>query len=53
LEAFLIELIKQDPSDFTPGLLEWGKFLLAKLVARRPAISTLQDPAERLKQSRS
>jgi hypothetical protein len=47
LEAFLVELIKQRPLDFGPELPKRATELLVKLVERRPAISTLPDPAIR------
>ena len=47
LEAFLVELIKQHPLDFQPELLKQATELLVKLVERRPAISSLPDPAIR------
>lgn len=47
LEAFLVELIKRRPLDFGPELPKRATELLVKLVERRPAISTLPDPAIR------
>lgn len=52
LEAFLVELIKQAPADFRSGMLERATALLVKLVERRPALSTLPDPAERFQAPR-
>ena len=49
LEAFLFELITKECADLTTKVRERATGLIVKLVERRPAISTLPDPAVRLR----